>query len=228
LRTACSRGAKNVDHERHATIIREAVQPLTGSAQDYDSLLALIGETRFDFARRSFARHARVLARARGGNSAQRASEPERAGSQLSAASSRPFRLPRAWDSTATLANGRSCCGLAIENRLNQDSRLLAARKTLTFDLRGVVRCSVECQHGNQNGDGYGKASKFLSRFSWGWSPGNLRRDAPKRLVRSNDTSSRQRGNKKRRIKRRFAWGYYNAVVPRNYPVAVLRSWPLA
>jgi erythromycin esterase-like protein len=30
-----------------ATIIREAVQPLTGSAQDYDSLLALIGEARF-------------------------------------------------------------------------------------------------------------------------------------------------------------------------------------
>jgi erythromycin esterase-like protein len=47
LRTACSRGAKKVDHERHATIIREAVQPLTGSAQDYDSLLALIGDARF-------------------------------------------------------------------------------------------------------------------------------------------------------------------------------------
>jgi erythromycin esterase-like protein len=30
-----------------ATIIREAVQPLTGSAQDYDSLLALIGDARF-------------------------------------------------------------------------------------------------------------------------------------------------------------------------------------
>ena len=44
MRTACSRGAKKIDHERHATIIREAVQPLTGSAQDYDSLLALIGD----------------------------------------------------------------------------------------------------------------------------------------------------------------------------------------
>jgi erythromycin esterase-like protein len=30
-----------------ATIIREVVQPLTGSAQDYDSLLALIGDARF-------------------------------------------------------------------------------------------------------------------------------------------------------------------------------------
>ena len=30
-----------------ATIIREAVQPLTGSARDYDSLLALIGGARF-------------------------------------------------------------------------------------------------------------------------------------------------------------------------------------
>jgi hypothetical protein len=30
-----------------ATIIREAVQPLTGSAQDYDSLLALIDDARF-------------------------------------------------------------------------------------------------------------------------------------------------------------------------------------
>jgi hypothetical protein len=45
LRTACSRGAKKVDHE-DAKIIREAVQPLTGSAQDYDSLLALIGDAR--------------------------------------------------------------------------------------------------------------------------------------------------------------------------------------
>ena len=30
-----------------ATIIREVVQPLTRSAQDYDSLLALIGDARF-------------------------------------------------------------------------------------------------------------------------------------------------------------------------------------
>jgi hypothetical protein len=30
-----------------ATIIRKAVQPLTGSAQDCDSLLALIGDAQF-------------------------------------------------------------------------------------------------------------------------------------------------------------------------------------
>ena len=30
-----------------ATIIREVIQPLTRSAQDYDSLLALIGDARF-------------------------------------------------------------------------------------------------------------------------------------------------------------------------------------
>ena len=30
-----------------ATIIREVVQPLTRSAQDYDSLLAFIGDARF-------------------------------------------------------------------------------------------------------------------------------------------------------------------------------------
>ena len=43
---------------------------------------------------------------------------PGRAARRSSVASSRPFGLPEAWASRATIANGSTCCGLAIDHSL--------------------------------------------------------------------------------------------------------------
>ena len=51
----------------------------------------------------------------RAGNTGQLANGQERAASPSSDASSRRFRLPRAWASRATSASGRNCCGSEIE-----------------------------------------------------------------------------------------------------------------
>lgn len=65
----------------------------------------------------------RLTSTGRVGNTAQIVITPERAASRPSGASSRPFGLPRAWASKATIANGSICCELAIEDPYGRSGR---------------------------------------------------------------------------------------------------------
>jgi hypothetical protein len=58
----------------------------------------------------------RLTSTGRARNAGPFANELEKEGSQLSVASFRPFRLPKAWVSKVNFANGSTCCEFAIEN----------------------------------------------------------------------------------------------------------------
>ena len=60
--------------------------------------------------------NSRLTSTGRAGNTDQPANGQARVESKSSAASSRHFRLPRAWASRASFASGSTCCGLVIEN----------------------------------------------------------------------------------------------------------------
>jgi hypothetical protein len=86
----------------------------------------------------------RLTSTGRAGNTGQLVNVPESPATKSSAASCRLFRLPKAWASKATFANGKTCCGLAIDH-------LFAKDDTISINLETETRLRFTKKNGGRD-----------------------------------------------------------------------------